>query len=324
MVGSNVWIDATQFPAAVRAQLLESLRSRRINHKFHYDSYKQAQKWLALHEAYSPARNDADCLRIYEDAFRTATAAVGKNVHVIGLGCGGGQKEAALLRLLKNGTADVSYSPTDVALPLVLTARNAALDFVQEAGCWPMVLDLAEANGLQDLFSAKDAGAAQRLITFFGMIPNFEPDIILPKLRSILRKDDRLLFSANLAPDDDYGAGVRQILSQYDNEFTKDWLLTFLLDLGVERTDGEIVFTIQETAAGYLRVVANFKFVNAREIRVGDVGFVFAPGETVRLFFSYRYQPKQIVEMLSEQGIEVVEQFATKSREEGVFVCKRA
>jgi uncharacterized SAM-dependent methyltransferase len=250
------------------------------------------------------------------------TAGGGKDVHVIGLGCGGGQKEAALLRLLINETGNVFYSPCDVALPLVLTARSGVLKVVASDRCWPVVCDLAEANGLEEVFAEKDTGAAQRVITFFGMIPNFEPDVILPKLRSVLKRGDRLLFSANLAPGNDYGAGVRTILPQYDNELTKEWLLTLLLDLGVERSDGEVVFTIEETNRAYQRVVADFVFVNAREIRVGNVGFPFGPGEKVRLFFSYRYQPAHIVALLKGQGIDVLDQWVTASQEEGVFLCR--
>src|SRR5438270_11095385 len=58
---AEVRIHPSQFPEAVQSDLLESLRSRKINHKFHYDSVKQTQKWLALHEACSPARTEPDC-----------------------------------------------------------------------------------------------------------------------------------------------------------------------------------------------------------------------------------------------------------------------
>src|SRR5438045_2612373 len=34
---ANVTIHASQFPEAVRRDLLESLRARQVNHKFHYD-----------------------------------------------------------------------------------------------------------------------------------------------------------------------------------------------------------------------------------------------------------------------------------------------
>ena len=76
------------------------------------------------------------------------------------------------------------------------------------------------------------------------MIPNFEPQIILPKLASLVRPKDFLLFSANLAPGQNYAAGVKKVLPQYDNPLTRDWLMTFLLDLGVEQSDGELRFKI--------------------------------------------------------------------------------
>ena len=60
---THVVIHASQFPENVRRDLLASLRTRKINHKFHYDSVKQTQKWLALHQIYSPSRNDENCAR---------------------------------------------------------------------------------------------------------------------------------------------------------------------------------------------------------------------------------------------------------------------
>jgi L-histidine Nalpha-methyltransferase len=320
MSAANVLIDSSQFPEKVREQLLESLRSRKINHKFHYDSYKQAQKWLALHEAYSPARIDSDCLRIYQEAFRAASRVAGENVHVVGLGCGGGQKEAKLLTLLRERGASLSYSPCDVSIALVLTARRNAADLISDDQCWPVVCDLAEADDAGGLFQKSHA---KRIVTFFGMIPNFEPGVIVPRLRSILSSDDLLLFSANLAPGENYEEGVRTILPQYNNALTKEWLITVLLDLGIERTDGEVVFGIEEVGR-YRRVVANFEFKKATEIRLDQERNRFSSGEKIRLFFSYRYQPKHIVELLKEQGIAVLEQWITGSQEEGVFLCKLA
>ncbi len=60
MSTANVTIHASQFPERVRSDLLASLRRRAINPKFHYDSLKQTLKWLALHEAHSPARTDRE------------------------------------------------------------------------------------------------------------------------------------------------------------------------------------------------------------------------------------------------------------------------
>ena len=82
---ATVTIHESQFPENVRRDLLESLRTGEVNHKFHYDSVKQTQKWLALHQAYSPSRTDADCAAIYDRSFEAVAKQVReKRVHVIG------------------------------------------------------------------------------------------------------------------------------------------------------------------------------------------------------------------------------------------------
>jgi L-histidine Nalpha-methyltransferase len=316
--------------------LLESLRARRVNHKFHYDSVKQTQKWLTLHQAYSPTRNDADCAAIYDRAFAAAAARVkSKAVRVIGLGCGGGQKDTRLLKLLKKAGREIFYTPCDVSTAMVLTARKTALAIVPEKNCFPFVCDLATADDLEKVVgSARCADRtpqrgvptnSSRLLTFFGMIPNFEPQIILPKLASLVRPRDFLLFSANLAPGKNYAGGVKKILPQYDNSLTRDWLMTFLLNLGVERNDGQLRFKIEDDRTnGLKRIVAGFHFTRSLRIEVDSEIFDFRAGETIRLFFSYRYTPERVRKVLACHSLEVREQWITKSEEEGVFLCSGA
>ena len=317
---AEIRIHPSQFPDQVRRDLLQSLRSRRINHKFHYDSVKQTQKWLALHEAFSPARSDAGCRRIYDQSFRAAAAGVGaKQVHVIGLGCGGGQKDARLLQSLQARGKKIRYTPCDVAAPMVLVARQAALKILPDQDCLPFVCDLATAGDLPRHLATRHPS----LVTFFGMIPNFEPNQILPKLASLVRPQDWLLFSANLAPGDDYAAGVRKILPQYDNGLTRDWLMTFLFDLGVGRRDGQLRFHV-EPVGDLLRVAADFRFVRRCRLAMDGERFDFGRGDVVRLFFSYRYTPDRIRRRLAKHRLEVLEEWIAGSGEEGVFLCRRA
>jgi uncharacterized SAM-dependent methyltransferase len=370
----NVVIHASQFPEKVRRDLLESLRARQVNHKFHYDSVKQTQKWLALHQAYSPTRNDVDCRTVYTQAFKAAAEKI-KNprVHVIGLGCGGGQKDTRLLKLLKGRDREIFYTPCDVSTAMVLTARQTALAVVPEKNCFPLVCDLATAGDLEKVVgSARCADRtpqrgvptnSSRLITFLGMIPNFEPQIILPKLASLVRPKDFLLFSANLAPGNNYAAGMKKILPQYDNPLTRDWLMTFLLDLGVGHSDGELRFKIETCSRRRLprrnmvkpgeeaptsrsistkekqkllssspameevelkRIVANFHFTRRCRIEVENVVFNFRAGESFRLFFSYRYTPERVRKILARFGLDVCDQWITSSEEEGVFLCRNS
>lgn len=318
---ADIRIHASQFPENVRRDLLASLHTRRVNHKFHYDSVKQTQKWLALHQIYSPTRNDAGCVAIYEKGFAAANAQIkSSKIHVLGLGCGGGQKDTRLLKILAASGKEAFYTPCDVATAMVLVARQTALTVVSVEKCFPFVCDLAAADDLPALLLTPHAS----LITFFGMIPNFEPTAILPKLASLVRSQDWLLFSANLAPGTDYAAGVEKILPQYDNLPTREWLLTFLLDLGVECNDGELHFEIEEdTGSGLHRVTSNFHFIRSRRIEIEADRFEFRAGDRLRMFFSFRYTPSRVQKNLARHGLEVVKQWITPSEEEGVFLCRR-
>jgi L-histidine Nalpha-methyltransferase len=360
---AKVLIHASQLPENVRRDLVESLRTRRVNHKFHYDSVRQTQKWLALHQAYSPSRHDADYQAVYEQDFKVAAAKIKTpRVHVIGLGCGGGQKDTQLLKLLKARGREIFYTPCDVSTAMVLVARRTALAVVPEKNCFPFVCDLATADDLPDALSARPSSLVPRLLTFFGMIPNFEPQIILPKLASLIRKNDFLLFSANLAPGNNYAAGMKKVLPQYDNPLTRDWLMPFLLDLGVGRNDGEMRFKIETCSSQRLprrnmvktgeeaptsrsisakkkqglltsspameevelkRIVADFHFTRRCRIEVANKVFDFRAGESIRLFFSYRYTPERVRKVLTRYGLEVCDQWITSSEEEGVFLVER-
>jgi L-histidine Nalpha-methyltransferase len=323
---ARLFIHNSQFPQNVRRELLESLRTRKVNHEFHYDSLKQTQQWLALHQAFSPSRTDPDCATAYDRGFAAiATRLRSRRVHVVGLGCGGGQKDTRLLRLLLDSDRAAFYTPSDVSTAMVLVAQQTATTVLPEENCFPLVCDLASADDLPTVLDTLPVSNVTRVFTFLGMIPNFEPRVILPRLAALVRPTDVLLLSANLAPGADYAGGVQRILPLYDNALTRDWLMTFLLDLGVERTDGRLRFAIEDDSTDYglKRVAAYFEFLRAREIRVDDEAFEFRTGEEIRLFFSYRHTPALVRALLEQHGLHVQEQWITKSEEEGVFLAGR-
>jgi hypothetical protein len=246
--------------------------------------------------------------------------------------------------LLKRRGREIYYTPCDVSTAMVLVARKAALAVVPEKSCFPFVCDLSwnaeHRLGKNQNASSTRRGGARRsdlagdlqkylvtrhpsLVTFFGMIPNFEPQEILPKLASLVRRKDFLLFSANLAPGNDYADGMEKILPQYDNDLTRDWLMTFLLDLGVERHDGELRFAIEEGRFGLKRVTARFHFISPHRIEMDGKRFNFKAGDSIQLFFSYRYTPERVRKILAKFGLEVCGQWVARSREEGVFLCRR-
>lgn len=316
----SISVHESVFPETVRRGLVEGLRARAVPPRYHYDSARQARRWLAVQEAHSPARHDPAFQRVYDESFQSAARlAAGQRIHVIGLGCGAGRKEAGLLGSLEADSEGLVYSPCDVSLTLVLAARRAALAAVPGVICQPLLCDVALADDLPAVLS--DYGML-RVVTFFGLIPNLEPHEAFPKLRALVRPGDLLLLSANLAPGTDYAAGVRAVMPGYENAETRLWLGALLEDNGVEPADGTLAFSIEQTGAGFLRIVADYQFQRERAAVVDGERIAFAPGESLRLFFSYRYTPEKLVGLLADHGLEVVGQWITPSGEEGVFQCR--
>jgi hypothetical protein len=134
-----------------------------------------------------------------------------------------------------------------------------------------------------------------------------------------------LLLSANLAPSDDYAAGVRRVLPLYDNAPTRDWLLSFLRDLGLGRRDGTLIFSIeQEPTHGLLRIVAHYRFKRDSAVSVHGHEIQFCRGQSLRVFFSYRHRPELMPGLFEPYGLHLMEQFISTSGEEGVFLVRRA
>ncbi len=137
-----------------------------------------------------------------------------------------------------------------------------------------------------------------------------------------MRPEDLLLVSANLAPGPDYAEGVRRILSGYGNAETRDWLLTFLFDLGIEPSD-EVLKIHIEDAHELKRVVADFHFSRACALTIYGERIEFRSGQPLRLLFSYRYTPEKCKQLLTSHGLKSEGRWITKSEEEGVFACRR-
>ena len=142
---------------AVWRDLLQSLRSRQVNHKFHYDSVKQTHKWLALHQAYSPSRNDADCAAIYDASFAAArqdASMLRSCASELGWAAVAGRKTRDLLRLLRKAGKRVGWCrvPTS-STAMVLVARAEALTVIADEECHPLVCDLATADDLPEVLS---------------------------------------------------------------------------------------------------------------------------------------------------------------------------
>jgi uncharacterized SAM-dependent methyltransferase len=333
-MSAQLTVLPSQFPDQLCEKEIRSLRERRIANQQHYQSAKQVQKWIALHKAYSPFSTKNDCQVLYNACFDAACRGLRTDcVHLVGLGSGDGAKEHQFIRILKENGRNVFFSPVDVGLAMVLKAREKALKEIPAGQCIPIICDVGNEPGLLGALdeslrgSRRELNEFTRIFTFFGMLPGFAPSEILPRLHALLRGEECALLSANLIPPLGRKVMQEQILPLYDNELTRAWLLTYFQDLGVNTTDGEVTFAVEEDECELevSRISAYFKFNQGCEIRLDDeVAARFSGGDVIRLFRSYRYTLGQLQATLLRYGFQVQRCWATKHQDEAILVVGRS
>ncbi|MDY7003425.1 MAG: L-histidine N(alpha)-methyltransferase [Cyanobacteriota bacterium] len=146
----QVLVHPSQFPDQVYQDYLVSFSGKQINNKFHYDSVKKSQKWLKIHQEYSPYQNNQDCVYTYEQCFQKIAETLDKSsaLQLIGLDSGAGSKDSFLLSYLYNQQRDLVYYPLDVSLSLAIISAQKARSSFPELYVQPIVCDLLHADDL--------------------------------------------------------------------------------------------------------------------------------------------------------------------------------
>lgn len=293
---------------AIDREVAESLRANRVDPKLLYVTPGQSELWRQVFLKHSPIHADPDFLRIYREAFAKISGEIpsGK-LALVGLGCGTGLKELDLYSHLKAGH-EVQFAVVDVSRDLVeesvkkLVAAGAAHER-------SLVCDLAHGVYIAD-WLAKAAGSLPRVITFFGLVPNLAPSLVIRLLRAVLRPGDVLLASAHLAPVGegiDLPAAMQKVLPQYDNAETLAWLSAALKE-----------WKWQDELEALGMKIGNVEEISAF---VATAGWKMG-GEPLQLFHSLRYTPALFEQTLSDAGFTVERLAITACREEAIWAVR--
>lgn len=296
-----VRVHKSQTPEALKAELAKSLEQRYVPPKFLYTSPRQSELWLELHQQCAPTA-------ALGAPYLEAAPYLPKEIEsLVSLGCGGGEKEISILQAIDR---DIEFIPTDVSEPLVQAAAQKAVAGGICTGT-PLVFDLAAANDAAEFLSSHIRHSC--LFTFFGIIPNFPPPMILPRVRSLMNKGDSLLASANLSP-----RGMKDILPQYDNLATRRWLEQFLIEY--EITGGKLQINIcSHNNLEWFQ--ADYVFEVDTTISIGKWCIRCKSGDAIQMFVSHRYTPETAAAVFAEHGLRIEKIFLSENQEEGVFMC---
>jgi len=315
----------SQYPARVAEQLRQGLRARKLPGKFLYESPAQAQRWLAYHQAYSPSRTEPALLTLYQQAFQAALQALSpRALHYVSLGCGGGNKDALFLQQAASYCPSLVFTPMDTSAALVVETMRRIQSALPALTTAPLVVDLDLEPALTPWLSQHETAAHRRLLSCFGMLPNFAYRTFLPYIRSLIRPGDMLLLSANLSPGLCADA-VARILPQYDNPLACAWYAGLLDSLGFAASQIQLaVHSRLLRADGHIwQIRAEATVQHQMHLTVYDETFSFMAGESIEAFFSNRFTPQVMPEVLAEAGLTLVQTFLFDSQEEAIYLCTR-
>jgi uncharacterized SAM-dependent methyltransferase len=318
-------IHESQYPARVREQLCHGLRTKALPGKFLYDSPAQAQRWLAYHHAYSPSRTETALVGLYQHAFaRALQQLAAAPLHYVSLGCGGGTKDLLFLQQAAPRHPNLSFTPMDISPALIVETMLRIQSALPALASFPLVVDLAVTPDLAALLAQPETADTQRLLTCFGMLPNFDYQTFLPYVQSLMRPADLLLLSANLSPHP-YPDACAHIVPQYDNPLARAWYTGLLDSLGFAASEYEMSIEAYplHVAGQVWQIRAAAQFLRHVQVALDGETFFFPAGQRLQLFFSNRFTPHVMPQILQDAGLSVLETFLFASQEESIYLCVR-
>jgi SAM-dependent methyltransferase len=321
---SEIDVHPSIFDQSFEREVVDSLRAKRFNPKLLYVTPRQAELWRKVFLRHSPIHGNAEFARIYRDAFARIVDELPRGkTWLVGLGCGTGQKEAELCALLKSRGHEVCFSAVDVSRDLISESAQK----LAEAGATSerhLACDLNEVEFLKD-WLARAEWNAPRLFTFFGLVPNLMPKNVQQLLTAVLRPQDVLLASANLAPIGnrvDIQAAMQKVLPQYDNPETLAWL-----NAAIDQWKLNEIVEEPEIRISQLKRIPTFVGLanwRSREMfkKWGPPNSAF-DGGSLTLFMSLRYTPELFGHLLYDVGLRMECLSMTSCREEAIWAVRR-
>jgi len=257
--------------------------------------------WKKVHLSYSPFLHRSEVQRLY----RLPSARIRKHFSrqsysLLALGCADGTKESLLLKRLPKPT---SLLALDTNLSLARHAARRLPAFQKSAHR----ADLTSSLSLQ--FLSSRLSPHPTLITLFGVLPNLNPLPLLRSIRRFMRKDDLLLFSANLAPGQSAHTGALRILPQYDNRPTRNWLEAAILRYRPKLPKGHLEFGVFPDPKQKALARIEARWISLRKIHT--------------VFSSRRPTSSQVEAWIRSAHMQKLESYLDSLGEEGLWLVTR-
>ena len=256
--------------------------------------------WKKVHLSCSPFLHRTELQRLHCLPSTRIRKHFGRQSYsLLALGCADGSKESLLLKKLPK---PISLLALDTNLSLARRAARRLPAFQKSARRG----DLTSSLSLQFLWSRLSPHPT--LITLFGVLPNLNPLPLLRSIRRLMKKDDLLLFSANLAPGQSSHTGALRILPQYDNRPTRNWLEAAILRYRPKLPKGHLEFGVFPDSKQKTLARIEARWISLRKIHT--------------VFSSRRPTSSQVEAWIRSAQMRKLERYIDSLGEEGLWLVQ--
>lgn len=239
-----------------------------------------------------------------------------KGYSLLDVGCGDGQKAAAILtRLGQKGTEKQNYFPLDISSRMIDIAVNAVVTAHPETTIETFREDFERGNLTKVTYYLRRRYARGNFILFLGTTLGNLSDShrILINLRESMTEQDFLLVGlAILSP-------TKNPLAGYDEKIVYDWLWTIPEKIGIERTDADIKLYFNKVKS-QIEYKLEFKHNWSREYG-GDL-LVFKKGQKILIAISHKFTREEIFALFAKAGFRIELFLQTKKKDYGLILCR--
>jgi uncharacterized SAM-dependent methyltransferase len=208
-----------------------------------------------------------------------------KNVNIVDLGCGNGEKAAYLINLLK-GFVKIRYCPIDISGYMV----KKAIETVSKLPVEEVIefqWNISDFENLQNATSLlkKDKFDTNIFLILGNTIGNFDIHEMLYQIRSAMNPGDLLIVDA---ARDDRKHNERALEYEKSKDFD-EWMAKVPLQLGLEEED--IKFGVRFR---YPRMEVYYTLIKDKVIKFQNKEVTFFEGDQIIILIAYKYKGSEL------------------------------
>jgi uncharacterized SAM-dependent methyltransferase len=292
-------------------EFLTCLRRRNLPSKFEYWGKKEASHWLSICKdpEYVNWRQEIDLIR---KSLPQIARRIGPGIgNLVGLGIGNGEKDKLILTQLTKHHP-MRYHAIDISLDMMKTGLKALGGIPVEKNAY--IGDFRHLEKIAPLIR-KQTGSGNLYSILGNTFGNLDQKPLLTLLGKSMDRNDYLLMAVQMLETKEI-LNMGEILTAYSTSVWRDLSFGAMRRTGLRKSDGiiEMEFAPDKTFPQFHVVEYFYTFKKDKTITYLGERLSFKKGERIPIYFSYKYDEKNLNAMLDDYGFKIVRSFFAPGR----------